>query len=98
MDISAIPRLTPAPATPGAALLAALTERQFLRPHQRLRPALIDLAAARQLPLRAVDESLRILQIDSQIALGRLRHTDLSQLAASMDRLRRQVRIRPCAV
>ena len=65
-------------------LLQQLTGWQYVRPHDSLRQIL--LLAGENLALRpvAVEEAARWLQIDVNRPVGRLRRTELIQLARSL--------------
>lgn len=67
-------------------LVESLTARQYLLPHQPLAEALR--AAADELGCcpQAVDRAVRWLQIDASQPVGRLRRSELLQLARSIQR------------
>jgi hypothetical protein len=67
-------------------LLADLSMRQYLRPHASLREALAASAEAVGFCPRAADAAMRWLDSDPSRSIGRLRRTELTQLANSIHR------------
>ena len=78
------------PTADASDLLAGLTEQQFLNPQQPLNDAL---AASQQkigfCPL-AAESAVKWLQTDDARPIGRLRRTELMQLARCIDRFWQQ--------
>lgn len=68
-------------------LLDALTTEQYLKPHDPLAQSLSRTADARGVCPRAVEHALAWLQVDPSTPIGRLRRTELMQLARSIHRL-----------
>jgi hypothetical protein len=71
-------------------LLDALTERQHLSPHEPLAQSLARTVDCLGVCPGAIDEATRWLAIDPSISIGRLRRTELNQLARSIHRFWRQ--------
>ena len=67
-------------------LLAALTARQHLAPHEPVGQSLAHTIADLGVCPRAVEESLSRLQLNPQKSIGRLRRTELMQLARTVHR------------
>jgi hypothetical protein len=67
-------------------ILTDLTMRQFLRPHSSVRDALAASAQAVGFCPRAAEHALRWLDSDPTQSIGRLRRTELTQLANSIHR------------
>jgi hypothetical protein len=68
----------------------SLMRRQFLRPHQPLSAALGDVAAELAVSPDAVSQTLAWLDVEATRPIGRLRRTELTQLARSLHRHWRQ--------
>ena len=66
-----------------ARILAALTQRQFLRPHRSLSGVLADLEIC---PI-AVEQAMERLAIDGSRSIGRLRAGQLHQLSRTIQRV-----------
>ena len=62
-------------------ILAPLTAHQHLHPHWHLGQALKALTGAKGLPTQAVAAAVQRLNLDQTRLIGRLRRTELSQLA-----------------
>jgi hypothetical protein len=71
-------------------LLEVLTTRQYLNPHERLSDALVQTIECVGVCPVAVESAVRWLGIDPSTAIGRLRRTELTQLAQSIHRFWRQ--------
>ncbi|MGB7158655.1 MAG: hypothetical protein WBD40_11350 [Tepidisphaeraceae bacterium] len=71
-------------------LLEALSTRQHLRPHERLADALSCASADLGVCPSAIDAAMRWLDLDPARSIGRLRRTELMQLARSIHRFWRQ--------
>ncbi len=69
------------------AILEALTQRQFLQPHSPLNEALPQVADELRLCPEAVAQALAWLEVDATRVIGRLRRSELSQLAKSIHRI-----------
>jgi hypothetical protein len=67
-------------------ILQDLTTRQFLRPHGRVEDVLAASAEKLGFCPRAADHAVRWLDIDLSQSVGRLRRTELTQLARSIHR------------
>ena len=67
-------------------ILSDLTTRQFLRPHSALRDVLAASSEAIGYCPRAAEHALRWLETDPARVVGRLRRTELTQLANSIHR------------
>ena len=87
MDRNYLRRLLVSDATE---LLSQLTTRQYLRPHRSLGDVLQELAMQAGICQGAVARAISWLDLDPQAAVGRLRRTELSQLARSLHRFWRQ--------
>ena len=67
-------------------ILEDLTRRQFLRPHSSIEDVLGVASAALGFCPRAANQALRWLEINPHLSIGRLRRTELTQLARSVYR------------
>jgi L-fucose mutarotase/ribose pyranase (RbsD/FucU family) len=65
-----------------------LSQAQFVHPHRPLRRALLALDGHQH--QRVVDATLSWLKLDPEMVIGRLRRTELVQLARCLDRMARQ--------
>ena len=74
--------------------VAALQKQQFVRPHQTVLQALLGVGQEVRLCPTAVERAMNWLQIDAQKAIGRLRKSELLQLARSIQRFWRQNALR----
>lgn len=72
------------------ALLEALSTRQHLDPHQPVTAALASLVERVGVCPQAVEQAAAWLGIDGTQSIGRLRRTELMQLARSIHRFWRQ--------
>jgi len=73
-----------------AQILDVLTRRQFTHPHTPLKQALeATIEEVGCCPI-AVETAMRWLQMDWNLSIGRLRRTELTQLARSIHRFWRQ--------
>jgi hypothetical protein len=75
-------------------LLDALSTRQHLRPHEPVGEALANVGAQLDVCPDASAAALRWLDLDPARAIGRLRRTELMQLARSVHRFWRQAQPR----
>jgi len=71
-------------------ILDDLTCRQFLRPHSSMGDALSAASVALGFCPRAASQALGWLEIDPHLSIGRLRRTELTQLARSIHRFWKQ--------
>jgi hypothetical protein len=71
-------------------LLDALTTAQYLSPHESLAQALTRTADALGVCPQAVNHAITWLQVKPATPIGRLRRTELMQLARSIHRFWRQ--------
>jgi hypothetical protein len=71
-------------------ILEDLTSRQHLKPHQPVSEALSDSAASVGFCPGVIGRALQWLQLDPAVAIGRLRRTQLTQLARCVHRFWRQ--------
>jgi len=71
-------------------LLNDLSTRQHLRPHEPLREALGRLESELGVCPNAIDAALQWLELDGAKSIGRLRRTELTQLARAIHRFWRQ--------
>ena len=71
-------------------LLDVLTTRQYLTPHERVADVLSRTVNCLGVCPAAVDEAVRWLSIDPAMSIGRLRRTELTQMAQSVHRFWRQ--------
>jgi hypothetical protein len=79
-------------------LLEALTTRQYLRPHEPVADALAHVVDAVGVCPGAVEQAVRWLGLDAaRTPVGRLRRTELTQLARSIHRFWRQASPQPGA-
>lgn len=69
-----------------AQILSFLTVRQHLHPHALLSELLEQLSSQTGCCPRAISEALNWLKIDSAVRVGRLRRTELNQLARAIHR------------
>ena len=76
-------------------LLDALTTRQHLNPHEPLADALARTVECVGVCPQAIDEAVRWLALDPSTSIGRLRRTELTQLARSIHRFWRQPQQQP---
>jgi hypothetical protein len=67
-------------------ILDDLTRRQFLRPHSAVEEVLSGSATAIGFCPQAASHALRWLEINPDLSIGRLRRTELTQLARSIYR------------
>ena len=74
-------------------LLDALTTQQYLSPHDPLSAALQRTADALGVCPQAVSHAVAWLQVDPATPIGRLRRTELMQLARSIHRFWRQATV-----
>jgi hypothetical protein len=72
------------------ALLNALSTRQHLRPHEPLGQSLSHVGTQFGVCPDAAAEAMRWLELDPAKVIGRLRRTELTQLARSIHRIWRQ--------
>lgn len=79
------------------AMLHALTVRQHVRPHQALRDATLVAAQQTGICEQVLDRAMAWLGIDPSTAIGRLRRTELTQLARCIDRYARFAQRQPQA-
>ena len=79
----------PSPAD-GDRIVEVLSEEQFLKPHQSVADAMA--AAVERLDIcpEAAGEALRALDVELGTSVGRLRRTELMQLARTVHRFWRQ--------
>ncbi|CAN5529622.1 hypothetical protein BH10PLA1_BH10PLA1_04550 [soil metagenome] len=75
-------------------LLAELTRRQYLRPHQPLNMTLAQLAICST----ATEQSVRWLKLDDSRSIGRFRAADLARLARCIQRILDQAKSRQSLV
>ena len=68
-------------------ILNVLTTQQHLFPHASVRDALTRLVAELAVCPDAVHQSIAWLQLDAQKSIGRLRRTELMQLARTIHRV-----------
>ena len=73
-------------------LLDALTTRQHLNPHEPLGDALARTVDSLGVCPDAIEHALRWLSLDPSVSIGRLRRTELTQLARSVHRFWRPQR------
>lgn len=73
----------------------ALARRQHLRPHQPLQSALNDVASELAVAPEVVEQTLAWLDVDATRPIGRIRRTELTQLARSLHRHWRQPVAKP---
>jgi hypothetical protein len=71
-------------------ILSVLTRRQFTQPHASIRSVLEATIAEIDCCPIAVESAIQWLQIDWEQPVGRLRRTELTQLARSIYRFWRQ--------
>jgi hypothetical protein len=71
-------------------IVDALSQRQHLRPHQNVAEALAAVAEQLGVCPGAIGGAIASLHIDSSRPIGRLRRTELTQLARTIHRLWRQ--------
>ena len=71
-------------------ILSVLTRRQFTQPHASIRSVLEATIAEIDCCPTAVESAIQWLQIDWNQPIGRLRRTELTQLARSIYRFWRQ--------
>ena len=76
--------------TPTSALLDSLSTRQHLRPHEPLESSIRLLTESLGVCPGAAEQALRWLGLDSATPIGRLRRTELNQLATAIHRYWRQ--------
>ncbi len=76
-------------------LLVALTVQQYTLPHTPTKRALASVARQEALCSQAVDRALSWLDIDGTKSLGRLRRTELVQLARCLQRFSRHLMLSP---
>ena len=76
-------------------IVDALSERQHLRPHQPLGEALAAVGEQLGICPMAVGEAINSLHVDASSPIGRLRRTELTQLARTIHRLWRQSVVAP---
>jgi hypothetical protein len=68
-------------------ILGILTDRQHLAPHARIHEALERLVHELGVCPQAVEQSITWLQLDAGKSIGRLRRTELMQLARTIHRV-----------
>ena len=71
-------------------LLDALTTRQHLNPHEPVAESLAKTVDSLGVCPNAIDAALRWLSLDGSTSVGRLRRTELTQLARAVHRFWRQ--------
>lgn len=71
-------------------LLEALTTRQYLAPHEPIGASLANTVECLRVCPEAVAQALRWLQLDANQSIGRLRRTELMQLARTVHRFWRE--------
>lgn len=71
-------------------LLNELSTRQHLRPHEPLRDALARVESELGVCPNAIEAALGWLELDPAKSIGRLRRTELTQLARAIHRFWRQ--------
>jgi hypothetical protein len=71
-------------------LLEVLTTRQHLSPHEPVAESLSRSIYLMDVCPNAIQQSIQWLQIDPSTSIGRLRRTELTQLARSIHRFWRQ--------
>ena len=71
-------------------IVDALSERQHLRPHQAIGEAVAAVGENLGVCPQAAAEAINSLHIDASRPIGRLRRTELTQLARTIHRLWRQ--------
>lgn len=71
-------------------LLDALTSRQHLSPHEPLAHALARTVDSLGVCPNAIEQAMQWLSLDPAMSIGRLRRTELTQLARSVHRFWRQ--------
>jgi hypothetical protein len=71
-------------------LLELLTKQQYLSPHEPLAHALARSIECMEVCPNAIEQAVAWLQIDPSTSIGRLRRTELTQLARSIHRFWRQ--------
>ena len=71
-------------------VVEALTRRQFIRPHQTVGAAVAGVVEELGVCPEAAREAVEFLGVDSGISVGRLRRTELIQLARTVYRMWRQ--------
>jgi hypothetical protein len=74
-----------------AVVLQFLTDRQFVRPHKPLSGVLADARQLANVCPSVADRAVRWLGLDATQSVGRLRRTQLMQLAQCISRLQRAV-------
>ncbi len=77
------------------ALLHYLTDRQFVRPHRPVRDVLADARHAANVCPDVAERALRWLNVDPAQSVGRLRRTQLTQLAQCISRYERAIQSTP---
>jgi hypothetical protein len=71
-------------------LLEALSNRQYLRPHEPVSASLAHAVETLGVCPQAVEQAVGWLQLEPSTPVGRLRRTELTQLARSVYRFWRQ--------
>jgi len=71
-------------------IAVALEERQYLHPHQAVGEALEEVGKSAGFCSRAAEDALDWMRLRAQAKIGRLRHTEILQLARSIARFWRQ--------
>jgi hypothetical protein len=71
-------------------LLEALSTRQHLRPHEPLGEAVLETTRVLGVCPVAVEQALRWLGFDPSLRAGRVRRTEMTQLASAIHRFWRQ--------
>ena len=71
-------------------IVEALSQRQYLRPHQTVGEAVSAVGDELGVCPQAAGEAINSLHIDASRPIGRLRRTELTQLARTIHRLWRQ--------
>lgn len=71
---------------PAASILSTLSDWQYLRPHRPLTDVVADLVAKLGVCPDAAQAALEWLEVDATAPIGRLRATELTQLARCMAR------------
>lgn len=69
------------------AILVELTNRQYLDPHRSILESLDRASAALGFCPKVAGEAMRWLELDPEYPVGRLRRTELTQLARTIHRL-----------
>ncbi|HLL89163.1 MAG TPA: hypothetical protein VK324_07655 [Tepidisphaeraceae bacterium] len=76
-------------------MLQLLTERQFVRPHSAVGDVLDDVGQLARVCPDVADRAVRWLSLDTTQPIGRLRRTQLTQLAQCISRFERALHVAP---